>query len=96
MEFPKEKRTELTLKDNSVIIVLNWFQEVILMENTKKIKISLNEIYPDIKDKIDNGGTVRLPITGISMRPLLVWGRDTVDLVKCESPKKRRYNFLSS
>ena len=58
------------------------------MEQTQKKKISLNEVYPDIKDKIDNGGTVRLPITGISMRPLLVWGRDTVDLVKCKSPKK--------
>ena len=58
------------------------------MENTKKIRISLNDIYPDIKKKIENGGTVRLPITGISMRPLLVWGRDTVDLIKCENPKK--------
>ena len=58
------------------------------MENSQKRKISLKEIYPDIKEKIDNGGTVKLPITGISMRPLLVWGRDTVDIVKCKKAKK--------
>ncbi len=55
---------------------------------TKKQKINLIEIYPVIKEKIDNGGTVQLPITGKSMRPLLVWGRDTVEIVKCENPKK--------
>lgn len=55
---------------------------------TKKQKINLIEIYPIIKEKIDNGGTVKLPITGKSMRPLLVWGRDTVEIVKCENPKK--------
>lgn len=58
------------------------------MEKAQKKKISLNEIYPTIKENIDNGGTVKIPITGISMRPLLVWGRDTVDLVKCENPTK--------
>lgn len=58
------------------------------MEATKKQKINLIEIYPIIKEKIDNGGTVQLPITGRSMRPLLVWGRDTVEIVKCENPKK--------
>lgn len=55
---------------------------------TKKQKINLIEIYPVIKEKIDNGGTVQLPITGRSMRPLLVWGRDTVEIIKCENPKK--------
>ena len=55
---------------------------------TKKQKINLIEIYPIIKEKIDNGGTVKLPITGKSMRPLLVWGRDTVEIVKCDNPKK--------
>ena len=58
------------------------------MENTQKKTVALKEIYPMIKEKIDDGGVVKLPITGISMRPLLVWGRDTVDLVKCEAPKK--------
>ena len=58
------------------------------MENTQKQKIAIKEIYPMIKEKIDNGGTVKLPITGTSMLPLLVWGRDTVDIIKCENPKK--------
>lgn len=58
------------------------------MENSIKKKISLDEIYPVIKEKIDIGGTVQLPITGTSMLPLLVWGRDTVELTKCENPQK--------
>lgn len=58
------------------------------MENTQKKKIHLKDIYPDIKENIDNGGTIRLPITGISMRPLLICGRDTVDIVKCKNPQK--------
>ena len=58
------------------------------MENVNKKKISLQEIYPIIKEKIENGGTVQLPITGTSMLPLLVWGRDTVELTKCENPQK--------
>lgn len=58
------------------------------MENMNKKKISLDEIYPVIKEKIENGGTVQLPITGTSMNPLLYWGRDSVELVKCDNPKK--------
>ena len=58
------------------------------MENTIKKKISLDEIYPIIKEKIANDGTVQLPITGTSMLPLLVWGRDSVELIKCDNPQK--------
>lgn len=58
------------------------------MENMNKKKISLDEIYPIIKEKIETGGTVQLPITGTSMNPLLYWGRDTVELIKCENPQK--------
>lgn len=54
------------------------------MENVNKKKISLDEIYPVIKEKIENNGAVQIPITGTSMIPLLVWGRDSVELVKCE------------
>lgn len=46
------------------------------MENKKKI--SLEEIYPVIKETLHSGGTVELPITGTSMFPLLKAGRDTV------------------
>ena len=63
------------------------------MENSIKKKISLDEIYPIIKEKIENGGTVQLPITGTSMNPLLVWGRDTVELTKCENPQKYDISF---
>ena len=58
------------------------------MENINKKKILLDEIYPIIKEKIDNNGTVQLPITGTSMIPLLVWGRDSVELIKCEDAQK--------
>lgn len=58
------------------------------MENAKKITVSLDELYPIIKEKIESGGTVQLPITGTSMLPLLVWGRDMVEIVKCEKAKK--------
>lgn len=51
------------------------------MDITVKKKIELREIYPIIKEKLAEGGTVELPITGTSMLPLLVAGRDTVDIV---------------
>ena len=37
-----------------------------MKENIKK-NISLSELYPIIKEKIENGGTVQIPITGTSM-----------------------------
>lgn len=58
------------------------------MENNNKKIISLQEIYPIIKEKLEAGGTVQLPITGTSMNPLLYWGRDTVELIKCDNPQK--------
>jgi len=58
------------------------------MENVNKKTISLEEIYPVLKETIESGGTVNLPITGTSMLPLLVWGRDSVEIVKCNNPKK--------
>lgn len=54
------------------------------MENSNKKTISLEEIYPIIKEQLESDGTVQIPITGTSMIPLLVWGRDSVELVKCE------------
>ena len=63
------------------------------MENVNKKVISLDEIYPIIKEKIECGGTVQLPITGTSMNPLLYWGRDSVEITKCENPKKHDIIF---
>lgn len=56
------------------------------MENKKKI--TLDEIYPVIKETLLSGGTVELPVTGTSMFPLLKAGRDTV-IIKADS----KYNI---
>ena len=58
------------------------------MKKTDKLKVSLDELYPIIKEQLDSGGTVQLPITGTSMLPLLVWGRDSVELIKSENYNK--------
>jgi hypothetical protein len=55
------------------------------MKNPKKLVVSLNELYPIMKEQLESGGTVQLPITGTSMLPLLVWGRDSVELIKADS-----------
>lgn len=52
----------------------------IFMDSGKKKKISLEQLYPAIKETLDNGGNVEIPITGTSMLPLLVWGRDSVEI----------------
>lgn len=54
-------------------------------ENVKKV--ALEEIYPVIKEQLESGGTVSLPITGTSMLPLLVQGRDFVTLSHAENVK---------
>ncbi|MGN0569546.1 MAG: S24/S26 family peptidase [Candidatus Fimenecus sp.] len=58
------------------------------MDNENKKRISLEELYPAIKESLDTGGTVELPITGTSMLPLLVQGRDTVLIKKADTVKK--------
>lgn len=57
------------------------------MEEKKRVR--LEDILPVIEEKLDAGGTVKLPITGTSMLPLLVQGRDTVTLAKPELPLKK-------
>ena len=63
------------------------------MEKSNKLTVSLDELYPVIKEQLESGGTVQLPITGTSMLPLLVWGRDSVELVKCENAQKHDIIF---
>ena len=58
------------------------------MDNENKKRISLEELYPAIKESLDTGGRVELPITGTSMLPLLVQGRDTVLIKKADTVKK--------
>ena len=58
------------------------------MDNKNKKRVSLEELYPAIQESLDTGGTVELPITGTSMLPLLVQGRDTVLIKKAHTVKK--------
>ncbi len=54
-------------------------------ENVKKV--ALEELYPIIKEQLESGGNVKIPITGTSMLPLLVQGRDFVVLKTCHKAK---------
>lgn len=49
-------------------------------------RVRLSEMLPVIEEALAAGGTVRLPITGTSMLPLLVAGRDTVTLAAAKQP----------
>lgn len=55
----------------------------------EKKKIKLEEIMPTVEEKLASGGTVKIGITGTSMLPLLVWGRDKVVLKKAEKRLKK-------
>lgn len=57
------------------------------MEEKKRIKLC--DLLPVIEEKLAAGGTVKIPVTGTSMLPLLVEGRDTVTLTKAEFPLKK-------
>lgn len=48
----------------------------------EKKKVHLIELLPVMEETLKAGGTVKLPITGTSMLPLLVQGRDFVLLKK--------------
>lgn len=52
------------------------------MENKK---VSLEEMISLITEQLNSGGTFEIPITGTSMLPLLVQGRDFVVLKKAEN-----------
>lgn len=63
----------------------------------EKKTVRLSELLPIIEETLASGGTVKLPITGTSMLPLLRAGRDTVtlspvtgDLQKFDIPFYRR------
>ena len=57
------------------------------MDGKKRVK--LEELLPIIEEKLSAGGTVVLPITGTSMLPLLVAGRDKVTLKNAVLPLKK-------
>lgn len=52
-------------------------------------KVTMQELLPFIEEALNNDKTFIIPITGTSMRPLLIAGRDTVTLRKCENKLKK-------
>ena len=52
-------------------------------------KITMQELLPFIEEAFVNNKTFTIPITGTSMRPLLICGRDTVTLKKCTEKLKK-------
>ena len=53
-------------------------------------KISMQELLPFIEEALNNNKTFTIPITGTSMLPLLVEGRDTVTI------KNLKQNFAAT
>ena len=52
-------------------------------------KVTMKELLPFIEEALNNDKTFTIPITGTSMRPLLIAGRDTVTLKKCDTLLKK-------
>lgn len=55
----------------------------------EKKKVSLNDLYPIIKDKVDEGGEVEFTITGNSMLPFMKDGKTLVTIKKIDKKLKR-------
>ena len=55
----------------------------------EKKRVHLAEMLPIIEETLAAGGTVKLPITGTSMLPLLHCGRDTETLTAVSSHLKK-------
>lgn len=60
------------------------------MQAQSRTDFDLKEYVPLIEEVIESGGEFRLFPRGTSMMPLLRQGKDSVVLVKCENPPKRR------
>lgn len=52
-------------------------------------KVSLEELYPIIAQTLEAGGDVCLPVTGTSMYPTILGGRDTIVLSRPNRPYKK-------
>lgn len=63
-----------------------------LQKNKKNV--TLNDLMPLISEKLDMGGTVRLPSTGMSMAPLFRHMRDEVVLEAAEGKPSRKYDMI--
>lgn len=51
--------------------------------------VSLSDLYPLIKEQLDNGGSASFTIRGISMTPMLDDGVDSVRITKPSFPLKK-------
>ncbi|MBR6376437.1 MAG: S24/S26 family peptidase [Oscillospiraceae bacterium] len=60
-----------------------------MTETAQVKKVRLEELLPIIREKMDAGGQVTIPVTGTSMKPTLVAGRDSVTLTRLEGSPKR-------
>ncbi len=58
------------------------------MEENKKT-VRLEEMLPVLLEKIEQGGEVVIPVTGVSMKPMLVPGRDYAVLKKAPEKLKK-------
>ena len=57
-------------------------------QKAQAIYLSFAEMLPYIREQIEAGGSVELPVRGRSMRPMLREGKDTVILTKISAPLK--------
>lgn len=57
--------------------------------NIQSKRVNLADLYPLIQEVLDNGGTFSLTITGSSMFPTILGGRDQVSIVKPSGPLKK-------
>ena len=60
-----------------------------MTETAQVKKVRLEELLPTIREKLDAGGQVTIPVTGTSMKPTLVAGRDSVTLTRLEGSPER-------
>lgn len=63
-----------------------------LQKNKKKV--ALEELMPVILEKLNAGGCVRLPATGMSMAPLFRHMRDEIALESVEGRTLKKYDMI--
>ena len=56
-------------------------------------KISINDLYPFIENKLKSGSTVTFTVSGYSMQPMIYDRRDTVTVVNI-SQKLKKYDLI--
>lgn len=57
--------------------------------DSPRLSLTMAELYPVLRETIDQGQLFRLPVTGTSMVPTIQGGRDEVLIQKAELPLKK-------